>query len=147
MSIFFRRKAAAKAGSIFGRFTGSAIGAALALAIVLTPVLWLFGPADGSARAAELTEQQKQAEWIHLGKQLVAAKLKDPDSAEFRGVYFHRGSKGVPVTCGEVNSRNGFGGYTGYQRFISAGEPNLTFVEEQFASGDFGEVWRMFCKS
>lgn len=37
--------------------------------------------------------------------------LKDPDSADIRT---HRGN------CGEVNSKNGFGGYTGFKRFIAS---------------------------
>lgn len=37
--------------------------------------------------------------------------LKDPDSADIRN---HRGN------CGEVNSKNGFGGYTGFKRFIAS---------------------------
>jgi hypothetical protein len=38
-------------------------------------------------------------------------KLKDPKLAQFRGVYFNRGSDSVPMTCGEVDSKNSFGGY------------------------------------
>lgn len=43
----------------------------------------------------------------------VKQNLKDPDSAQFRNI------KRFPddVVCGEVNSRNSFGGYAGYQPF------------------------------
>jgi hypothetical protein len=43
--------------------------------------------------------------------------LKDPDSAQFRyGPYdiFPE----LKLACGEVNSKNSFGGYTGFQRFV-----------------------------
>jgi len=45
----------------------------------------------------------------------IADKLRDPESAQFRNE--HIGSAGA--LCGEVNSRNGSGGYAGFTRFIS----------------------------
>lgn len=81
---------------------------------------------------------------MNRGKAAVKAKLKDPSSAQFRNVYFHRGADGIPMTCGEVNSKNSFGGYSGYQRFVSAGKPELTFLQEQVA--DFNTVWKRLCR-
>lgn len=55
------------------------------------------------------------------GQNAVKASLKDPDSAEFRGVHFvtksssHLEKEGF--VCGEVNGKNGFGAYDGYQKF------------------------------
>src|SRR3546814_6748300 len=69
--------------------------------------------------------------------------LKDGDSAKFRGVFFSDGG-GVPTSCGEVNAKNAFGGYRGFQRFMSAGSTELTFIEEQVT--DFGTVWAKFCR-
>jgi hypothetical protein len=43
----------------------------------------------------------------------VAAQMKDPDSAEFKGVK--KTSPGY--WCGWVNAKNSFGGYTGYAVF------------------------------
>jgi hypothetical protein len=61
----------------------------------------------------------------------VIAKLRDPDSAQFRNVLVrHRTCKsgtciddpadpaGPAIVCGEVNGKNGFGGYAGFQPFI-----------------------------
>ncbi|ATC26499.1 hypothetical protein [Caulobacter vibrioides] len=48
------------------------------------------------------------------GKDLAAAGLRDPSSAQFRDVRA-RGD----VVCGEVNGKNGFGAYVGFRRFIS----------------------------
>ena len=48
------------------------------------------------------------------------------------------------MTCGEVNSKNSLGGYVGYQRFVSAGKAELTFLEEEAA--DFSGVWNRFCQ-
>lgn len=90
-------------------------------------------------------EQSRQATWIARGQEAVKAKLKDPGSAEFRDVYFNRGKDGLPVTCGEVNSKNSFGGFSGHQKFVSAGKTELTYLEEQMAAGEFAKVWSTLC--
>ena len=97
----------------------------------------------GCGNNKEMSQRNKELLWIEKGKDAVRLKLKDADSAEFRNVYFKRGSDGVPVACGEVNSKNSFGGYSGYQQFISAGKPELTYLQEQ--ASDFDTVWRRFC--
>ncbi|MFW2160846.1 hypothetical protein ACG93T_05600 [Acinetobacter beijerinckii] len=62
--------------------------------------------------------------------------LKDPDSAEIRN---HNGN------CGEVNSKNGFGGYTGYKRFIASSV--IVAVEgENMDSSEFQKVWDQICR-
>ena len=85
----------------------------------------------------------KQQSWIRVGKDSVRAKLKDGDSAKFQNVFFNQGKDGVPVSCGQVNSKNGFGAYGGYQRYIATNHADLTFLEEQVS--DFQIVWDRFC--
>ena len=88
----------------------------------------------------EYRSEKKQSLWIAKGRDAVTQKLKDPASAKFRNVGFHRGIEGIPVAYGEVNSKNSFGGYSGFQRFIYAGSSELTFLEEEVQ--DFDELWR-----
>ena len=67
----------------------------------------------------------------------VKALLKDPSSAEFRNI------NGM---CGEVNSKNSFGAYTGFVRFI--GTPDITVIEgenPQVDQATFNEVWKKMC--
>ena len=71
-------------------------------------------------------------------KQLVRARLRDPKSAEFRNVTTHG-----RVVCGEVNARNGFGGMTGFQRFVAAGDS--AFVESE-VKGGLSTIWNRFCR-
>jgi hypothetical protein len=85
----------------------------------------------------------KQAAWISNGQQSIKTQLKDPESATFRNVHFYSGG-GTPVVCGEVNARNGFGGYTGFERFVAAGTV-IAAVESQ-VEGGLGPVWDKFCK-
>ena len=113
---------------------------AVALLSVVFSANALAGPEDSYDR----TTDAKKIGWMDRGKQAAKAKLKDPSSAKFRNVYFHRGADNIPMTCGEVNSKNSFGGYGGYQKFVSAGKPEVTFLQEQVA--DFSNVWNRFCR-
>lgn len=61
--------------------------------------------------------------------------LKDPESAQIRN------QSGM---CGEVNSKNSFGGYTGFKRFIAS--PAIVAIDgENIESGEFQTVWEKFC--
>lgn len=46
-------------------------------------------------------------------KELVAARLLDPRSAQFEDVV-----SGDGVVCGRVNAKNRMGGYVGFKRFV-----------------------------
>ena len=97
----------------------------------------------GAATAAD--QENREISWIERGKAAARSKLKDPESVQFQNIYFHRGKDNIPMTCGEINSKNSFGGYGGFQKFISAGRPELTFLAEQMTAKDFSEVWNRFC--
>lgn len=88
----------------------------------------------------------KQMAWIRISKDAVRAKLKDPDSADFRDVNFYAGG-GTPVACGEVNAKNGFGGYTGYEPFLAAGDQLVVLSSEMESGKEFAKVWNKFCKN
>ncbi|MES3042663.1 hypothetical protein [Sphingomonas faeni] len=70
----------------------------------------------------------------------VRAILRDPESAKFSDMSV-RTSPAVAV-CGYVNSKNGFGGMTGKQRFISGA---VTAVEDQLGVGEMDELWGKVC--
>lgn len=76
-----------------------------------------------------------------LVEQSVKGVLKDPDSAEFRG-FFPGESNGNAIGCGEVNSKNTFGGYTGFKRYVSAGGDAVGLEGE---TPGFEEAWNTFC--
>lgn len=100
----------------------------------------------GSPAVPQLADTKaREVAWVERGKNAARSKLKDPDSAQFQKVYFYEGKDGVPITCGQVNSKNSFGGYGGFQRFVSAGSAELTFLEEQMASSEFTKVWNQMC--
>jgi hypothetical protein len=115
--------------------------AILTLLLVSSPAAGAF--AAPARDAYETTRDVKKIAWMDRGMEAIKLKLKDPESAEFRHVYFNRGVNGVPTTCGQVNARNGFGGYSGFQRFVSAGTADLTFLESEVS--DFDTVWNQLC--
>lgn len=92
----------------------------------------------------DYTDKGKQFAWMELGKQTLRDKLRDPDSAVFRNEAFFSGGI-VPVVCGEVNSKNGFGGMTGFQRFFAAGD-KMAVIESEMADGEMQKMWDKLCK-
>ena len=59
-----------------------------------------------------LTEQETA-----LAQAAVANRLRDPMSAQFREVTGYALPDGGRIVCGELNARNGFGGYNGFAPF------------------------------
>jgi len=97
---------------------------------------------SASSESSPYADETKQYAWISVGEEQIKKLLKDPDSATFQDVHFYSGG-GVPVTCGEVNAKNGFGGYTGYERFVAAG--TLIAATESMVEGGIGPVWDKYC--
>lgn len=62
----------------------------------------------------------------------VKAHLSDPESAKFRN------KDGL---CGEVNSKNKLGGYSGFSRYIAGGN----YVRFDDSSAEFEDAWQFNC--
>lgn len=71
-------------------------------------------------------------------KKLVERQLKDPNSAQFTEIV-----KGSKASCGYVNSKNGFGAYSGREAFVVV-DGNVSFDD---ASLDFRTLVRHNCES
>jgi len=83
---------------------------------------------------------------LYPAKQQMKVLLSDPDSAKYENVaaYKTQIDEGKPPLysfCGMVNSKNQFGGYVGYQRFVATAK--LAMVETEYS--DFGDVWDRLC--
>ena len=63
-------------------------------------------------------------------KQNVAAGLKDPNSVQFRNLHLSPGAS-APVPCGELNAKNAYGRYVGFQRFYA-----MRFLADQAIDTD-----------
>lgn len=64
--------------------------------------------------------KEKSAEelLIESAQQTIALQLKDPQSVQFRNM---KGSERAKMVCGELNAKNGMGGYVGFKRFMVGG--------------------------
>lgn len=68
----------------------------------------------------------------------------DPSSVRFRNVTVAEQSSGTKAVCGEFNAKNRMGGYKGYERFVSAGTGQYTWIESEVA--DFEAAWTSICR-
>lgn len=96
--------------------------------------------------AEKLEDPTQQALWIARTEISVRDKMRDPGSVRFRNNRFKTFQGGTPMVCGEINATNGFGGPTGYQRFIASGETFGPVLEEMMVPGEFNETWRRICR-
>lgn len=65
-------------------------------------------------------------------RKVVAAKLRDPESARFTNVIAYKTGENLTF-CGSVNAKNGLGGYTGPKPFILS---DAGFFADQSATAD-----------
>jgi hypothetical protein len=73
----------------------------------------------------------------HAAESIIRSHLREPSSGIFRHLVTFRVSDDGYIVCGELNSKNGFGGFTGYVPFWAA-----VFLSENSAligSHDFSD--------
>lgn len=72
----------------------------------------------------------------------VKARLRDPDSAQFGKMY-----PVVGGVCGSVNSKNGFGGFSGETTFVYVSAGNQVFIDPRTNNASFVKLWHQVCDS
>jgi hypothetical protein len=65
-----------------------------------------------------------QPDYFLRAQQVMSEGMRDPDSVKFRNLFEGNGLSGRKTVCGEVNAKNGFGGYTGMKPFIYFADTN-----------------------
>lgn len=120
----------------------------LTVALPASPPQPTARPVDEPAAAVARTSEKKKLSssqefiWILTNQELLARKLRDPDSAKFgKDVVSYK--SGAPVVCGTVNAKNGFGGYMGAERWVGMGTTIGAFLSSEVA--DFDNLWRKVC--
>ncbi len=81
---------------------------------------------------------------LPMAKEQMKAILKDADSARYQDVYAYKAAlpdATVYTFCGEVNAKNGFGAYDGYQRFMATKHQ----AETESQDPEFQKSWDMLC--
>ena len=72
----------------------------------------------------------------------LARTLRDADSAEFRNIQVIMGQgdlQELKLVTGEVNAKNAFGAYTGFEKFVGA--PGFVSLRSQMDEGEFVKFW------
>jgi len=111
------------------------------IALMILVMLMKAIPDNRSESDKKRSNEQFQAlVKISTMEETVKTKLKDGDSAKFKDVQYVAKNKGGAV-CGYVNSKNGFGAYTGYKSFVGVGK--VVFFEDE--ADDFYKVWNKLC--
>jgi hypothetical protein len=83
--------------------------------LVVVPLLLCAG-AFGGWHLYQRKLASDQLEAVLAG---VKSGLRDPSSAQFRGLVLRSSGR---IVCGEVNSKNAYGAYAGFVRFMSASD-------------------------
>lgn len=88
---------------------------------------------------------------IAEAEKAVAAKLNDPASAQFQNTFvgtinrkFSGPQEGV---CGEINGKNGFGGYVGFRRFVAQVGGEEIHIDPQYEGSGAMKAAEELCES
>jgi len=121
----------------------------LLIIVILVVIGIIAGSGDspsGSQASSEPSKpsfESRKYEAIAGARDAVKQMLKDPESAQFSDeTAFPQGVDGITV-CGYVNAKNGFGGYTGNEAFVAAGD--IAYLQSQVS--DFSGVWAKACRA
>ncbi len=107
------------------------------MTVILPLCLFLAACGQSEADKARNAAEMKEIRYQRVAREFVTGILKDPESAEFRN---QRGF------CGEVNSKNSFGGYVGFKRFIAATKEMVVFEKDgRMNPGEFEQAWTKLC--
>jgi hypothetical protein len=115
------------------RKAGALLLALLALLVLLAIAACGETPAQKKHREATVL--------IAMGEKYVKEKIREPALAQFRNQFIGKG--GAP--CGEVNAKDAFGAYMGYQRYISVAR-ELTMLAQDLPPDEFEESWQELCR-
>ncbi|WP_313326227.1 hypothetical protein [Sphingobium yanoikuyae] len=71
--------------------------------------------------------------------------VRDPESMTTRKTFV---PEGRGYLCGEINSRNGFGGMTGFRGFIAGATSDMPVAiqGENIEGSEFQKTWNALCK-
>ena len=87
------------------------------LILLLTTIASTSGFADNT----NLVDQTKKN---------VKDLLKDPESAQFRNIKVVINTEGRKSVCGQVNAKNSYGGYTGFQSFYAKSNDKIVYLND-----------------
>ncbi|MGG7604651.1 hypothetical protein [Massilia sp. BKSP1R2A-1] len=99
-------------------------------------LLSLFTLASASAAVPSKADKKLDAAKASAVQAYITNTLKDPESVRFRNVRVK-----WEAVCGEMNAKNGFGGYVGFRRFYAIDGTDLHMEPDRFDENQ----WDRFC--
>jgi hypothetical protein len=138
-------------GHRFTEDAGSKAGFLLFLGAIVAVIVFISRAVSPEAPKAPVKQEvakpspQGPSEFAvkTMARRRIEAALRDPSSAEYRNEAV---PPGAGYLCGEVNSANGLGGKTGFQRFVAGASSQMPVaIEEQMDAAEFDEAWRRLC--
>jgi hypothetical protein len=118
----------------------------IALIILITTLA-----ATASAAGKEDRKAKPKAEppsFVDEAKAAMRDDVRDPDSAIFRSVAMREGpylDTSFRAVCGEINAKNGLGGYAGFQRFVVFQIANYSLNTRLESDHRFPSAWTSYC--
>ena len=107
----------------------------------LLPALTLMLALVACGKTAAQKQREDHATLTSLGEKYVKEKILEPAQAQFRNQFIGKG--GAP--CGEVNAKDAFGAYIGFQRYISVAR-DLTLLAQDASPEEFEQQWQQLCR-
>lgn len=107
---------------------------------------------------ANKEQEKKTAELVRKLKETVVIGFKDPSSSQFKNANLRQKTYGEAYyLCGEVNAKNSYGGYVGFERFIATAYPNgkmeslreqqkLGSIRDETLDAATADLFRLFWK-
>lgn len=74
------------------------------------------------------TDETKAIEVAAAAKLNLKSKVKDGDSIRYQNLFVSNSGGNLWALCGSVNSKNSFGGYTGFKPFVAFADPDAPTV-------------------
>jgi hypothetical protein len=121
----------------------------LILALVLIPTLSACDSGAASQAGStqnDVSEEMKKRFAVDAAEEGLKQRMKDPESMQTRNVVAYKQGNGGYIVCGEVNAKNSFGGYNGFEPFMGAGDMVYTASDNE-AVGDFNKLYDMGCRA
>lgn len=63
----------------------------------------------------QVQKVEPSSQMVNSLKGVAEERLRDPASAQYRNFVAYAIGQGETLVCGELNAKNGFGGYVGFQ--------------------------------
>jgi hypothetical protein len=110
----------------------------IGLVVVCVLVVLVVTRCARSSSDQAQTTMFANADRIYAAHTILESRLKDASSAQYKNEHVTTSG----VVCGEVNAKNGFGGFAGFERYIAA-PGKIAVVESE--TQDFGAIWDQEC--